>query len=123
MTFTFSPSLATDADLVRFHIGDTSDDGHYVEDESIAYFLSILTVEETVIACIRYIITQLSSPNFKQDWLSVDLDKAREGYERLLKEKAKELGVSLGTVASASISLPRRADSYEEAGRVVDGAP
>ena len=123
MTFTFDATLATNKDLVRFHIGDTSTEGHYIEDETIAYFLTNYTLEEAVVACIRYIITQLSQPNFSQDWLSVDLKTAREGYEKLLKDKAKELNISLGAIATATISLPRRADSYEVDGDTVDGAP
>jgi len=123
MTYTFDPALTTEKDFVRFHIGDTSSEGHYLEDETIQALLLSSTMEEVVIQSIRYVLTQLSQPNFTQDWLSVDLKTAREGFEKLLKEKAKELGVSTGATATSSISLPRRADSYEEADRVVDGAP
>jgi hypothetical protein len=125
MTFTFAPALTADLDLVRFHIGDTNTDGHYLEDETITYFLTNYDVATAVIRCIQYIITQLSTPNFRQDWLSVDTATARAGYETMLKQKAIELGVSLtGAVASSTISLPYRADSYQDStDSVHDGTP
>lgn len=125
MSFTFVPSLSTDVSLVRFHIGDTNISGHYLEDETINYFVTNNGVNEAVIQCIKYIITQLSTPNFSQDWLTVSNEQARQGYENLLKTKALELGVSLSRVtSSASISLPYRADSYQDSSESVhDGTP
>lgn len=123
MTYTFVNTLATDISLVRFHIGDNHDAGHYLEDETITYWVNAVGVNQAVIKCIRYIITQLSSPDFKQDWLSVSSAEARKGYESLLKQKAQELNVSLtGVTASSSVSLPYRADSYMTTGDQ-DGAP
>jgi len=111
-TFTFDNTLSTDLAKVRFHIGDTSSEGNYLWDETInALVTSEGSVGGAVVASIRYIITQLSSPNFKLDWLSVSNEKAREGFEKLLKDKAHELGISLGVTASATISSPYRADS------------
>ena len=115
MTFTFDTTLSTDLAKVRFHIGDTSSDGAYLADETIiALLTSEGSVAGAVIACIRYIITQLSSPNFRLDWLTVSNEKAREGFEKLLKDKAQELGVNLsGATATSTISLPYRRDSYQ----------
>jgi len=122
MTFTFATNLSTDLAKVRFHIGDTNSDGAYLADETIS---ALLTSEGSVggaaIACIKYIITQLSSPNYRLDWLSVDNKTAREGFEKLLKDKAQEFGINLsGVTASSTISLPYRRDSYQysSAGRV-----
>ena len=114
-TFTFDNSLSTDLAKVRFHVGDTSSAGNYLWDETInALVTSEGSVGGAVIACIKYIITQLSSPDFKQDWLSVSNKEARAGFEKLLKVKAQELGISLSNVtASATISLPYRADSKQ----------
>jgi hypothetical protein len=125
MTFTFDTSLATNLALVRFHIGDTHEEGFYLADESINYFLTNFDVATAVIRCIQYIITQLSQPNFRLDWLTVSNEQAREGYEKLLKSKAAELGISLsGVTASSTISLPYRADSYQDsADSVHDGTP
>jgi len=125
MTFTFDNTLATDLGLVRFHIGDTNQDGHYLEDETINYFLTNYDVGTAVIQCIKYIITQLSTPNFSKDWLTVSNEQARMGYEALLKTKAIELGVSLsGAYASSTISLPYDADSYQDSSdSVYDGTP
>ena len=115
MAFTFLTDLSTDLALTRFHIGDTSEDGAYLADETINALLnSEGSVGGAVVASIRYIITQLSSPDFKQDWLSVSNKEARAGFEKLLKVKAQELGISLsGVTASATISLPYRADSKQ----------
>jgi len=115
MTFTFATDLSTDLALVRFHIGDTNSDGAYLADETITALLtSEGSVGGAVVACIKYIITQLSSPNFRKDWLTVDNEKARIGFENLLKTKAQEFGVSLsGVTASSTISLPYRRDSYQ----------
>ena len=114
MTFTFDAGLETDLAKVRFHIGDTNENGAYLADETIeALVTSEGSVGGAAVSCIRYIISQLSSPDFKQDWLSVSNKEARMGFEKLLKQKAQELGVSLGATASATISLPYREDSYQ----------
>lgn len=125
MAFTFDPALADSVSLVRFHVGDTNSDGHYLEDATIQYFVTASGVATAVIRCIQYIITQLSTPNFRLDWLTVSNEQARAGYETLLKSKALELGVSLsGVTASSTISLPYRADSYQDSAESVhDGTP
>lgn len=125
MTFSFDPSLASDIALVRFHIGDTNEAGHYLENETINYFLTNHDLGTAVIRCIQYIITQLSTPNFRLDWLTVSNEQARAGYEALLKQKAVELSVNLsGAVASSTISLPYNADSYQDSSdSVYDGTP
>ncbi len=114
-TFTYDNTLATDLALVRFHIGDTNTNGNYLFDETInALVTSEGSVGGASIAAIKYIITQLSSPDFKQDWMSVSNEKARMGFEKLLKLKAQEFGISLGVTATATISLPYRADSDQK---------
>jgi len=111
-TFTFDNTLATDLALVRFHIGDTSSSGNYLWDQTITALLtSEGSVGGAVIASIRYIITQLSSPDFKLDWLSVSNKEARAGFELLLKQKSQELGVTSGATASSTINNAYRADS------------
>ncbi len=125
MTFTFDPALATDLALVRFNIGDTSEKGAYLADETIdALLTSEGSVGGAVIASIRYILTQLSTPNFKKDWLSVDYKTAREGFETLLKDKAQEFDIKLtrGVSLSSSISSVSRADSYQTSNDY-DGKP
>jgi hypothetical protein len=125
MTYTFAPALSNDVSLVRFHIGDINADGHYLEDETINYFVTNSGVATAVIRCIQYIITQLSQPNFSLDWMSVSNEQARAGYEALLKQKSLELGVSTtGAVAASTISLPYNADSYQDSSTsVYDGTP
>ena len=123
-TFTYDNTLATDLALVRFHIGDTSSKGNYLFDETI---LALLTSEGSVggavIASIKYIITQLSDPNFRLDWMSVTNHQAREGFEQILTIKSQEFGIALsGLTASATISLPSRADSFQAGDDTYDGA-
>lgn len=123
MAFTFDASLADDVSLVRFHVGDNSSDGHYLEDETIQYFVTASGVGTAVIRCIQYIITQLSQPDFRKDWLSVSSGEARKGYETLLKAKAQEFSISLSSVTMASsVSNPYRSDSYMTDG-TQDGNP
>ena len=123
MTYSFDINLANDEDLVRFHIGDTNTNGAYLADETITALLtSEGSVGGAVIASIKFIITQLSSPNFKLDWMSVTNQEARMGFENMLKLKAQEFGISAsGLLATASISLPSRADS-NQSDNVYDGA-
>lgn len=112
MTFKFDPTLQDDVSLVRFHIGDTKPQGHYLEDETIKRFVDLTDWKHAVITCIMYIITQLSQPDFVKDWLEVSNAKAREGYENLLKEKRVELRIGTFT-ATSTMSLPTRADSFQ----------
>jgi hypothetical protein len=126
MTFTFDATLSTDLALVRFHTGDTHSEGYYLTDETIGALITLEgSVGGAVIACLKYIITQLSSPDFRTDWLTVSKEQAREGYEKLLKQKALEFGISAtGVVATSTISLPYRADSYQDSSEsVYDGTP
>lgn len=122
MTFTFDPTLADNVSLVRFHIGDVHEEGFYLADETLSYLVTTHGVAGAVVRAIDFIITQLSQPNFKLDWLSVTNSEARAGYEKLKKEKEQELGVNTGAVASSSVSLPSRADSYMTSSDQ-DGAP
>lgn len=125
-TFTFDNTLSTDLAKVRFHIGDTSSAGNYLWDETItALVTSEGSVEDAAIACIRYIITQLSIPDFKLDWLSVSNKEARAGFEKLLKDKASEFEINLtrGISISSSMSNVTRADSYQDEDSEYDGSP
>jgi hypothetical protein len=119
MTYSFDNSLGDDVSIVRFHIGDNHDEGHYLEDEEIQYFVTAGSVGSAIISCIKYIISQLSIPNFRKDWLSVTNEQARAGYENLLKVKQQEFGISDATVTS-TISHAHRADSYEYLSEVND---
>jgi hypothetical protein len=113
MTFTFNSALTDDVSLVRFHIGDSNEEGHYLENESVQYFVTNYSLGEAVVACISHIITQLSTPNFSQDWLTVSVGEARKGYETLLAAKKIEFGISR-IVATSEIALPYRADSNQD---------
>ena len=118
MTYTFATDLSTDLAKVRFHIGDTNTNSAYLEDATItALITSEGSVGGAVVACIKYIITQLSQPDFRLDWMSVSNAEARKGFESLLKQKAQQFGVTAYATAASTISHAHRADSDEN----VDG--
>ncbi|MDX2163037.1 MAG: hypothetical protein SF162_17100 [bacterium] len=100
MTFSYTP-FTTDRDRVRFHIGDT--------DAAAPIFtnahLDALIVEcggwqGAVIAALEHLIALTSQPNFRADWLQVDQESARRGYEQLLRHKRRTFGAA-GLVASS----------------------
>ena len=123
MSYTFNPALTDDVSLTRFHIGDTSEADHYLEDATIKFYVDSVGVGAAVIKCIQYIITRLSVPDERVGQYSVTHASALTAYQELLKTKAQEFSISLsGAVASSSVSLPWRADSYMTTGEQ-DGTP
>ena len=112
--FTYNTDLSDDVSLVRFHIGDTNEEGFYLDNGTIQYFVTAGSVGSAVIACIKYIISQLSKPDFRLDWMAVsNMEAARKGFENLLAQKVAEFGLPLYT-ASSTISQPYRADSKQD---------
>jgi hypothetical protein len=123
MSFTFNPALTDDVSLVRFHVGDTSESDYKIEDATIQHFVTAEGVGMAVIRCIQFIITKLSAPDERVGQYSITYGNALTGYQALLKTKAQEFSISLsGVVASSSVSLPWRADSYMTDGEQ-DGKP
>jgi hypothetical protein len=113
VTFTFDSSLSTDLAKVRFHIGDTTEAGAYLADETINYWVEQdATLGEAIIHCIQYIISQLSTPQFSADGFSISTTNAIAGYQSMLKQKQQEFGIS-NTSAKCVIKHAHRADSYE----------
>lgn len=109
MAFTWVGDLSTDLDLVRFHIGDTDENGAWLQDETINALLTAEgSVGGAVVACLRYIITQLSQPDFSADWLQVSNANARKGFETMLREKRREFGLNSITATTTNVY---RADS------------
>jgi hypothetical protein len=122
MTFTYDSSLSTDLAKVRFEIGDTHSEGYYLDDETINYFLTNYSIGQAVVSCIDHIITQLSVPDFKLDWMSVSNASARAAFENLRKQKAQKYGISSGATASCTIAHAHRADSYEYSSEETSGS-
>lgn len=111
MTFTYSGDLTNARDFVRFHIGDTSADAAWLPDEVISSLILVEgTKEAAVIASLDYIITQLSKPDFKADWLSVSYADARKGYESLRSLKRVAFGLVVGRVLRVGAVNTYRAD-------------
>ncbi len=122
MTFTYTEDLTDTVDFVRFYTGDVVDGENFMSDEIIT---SLVTQEgskeKAVIAGIRYIIRRLSQPNFKADWLQIDNETARQGYEKMLDEMKAVFGVG-GLVGGAVYTY--RADSAQtEEADYTDGRP
>ena len=119
MTFSYGEDLTDANDYVRFHTGDTDSDGYFMSDELIT---SLVAVEGSnnaaVIAGLKYIISQLSRPDFRADWLQVSNHEARKGYEALLDEKRRDFGQN---TRSASAVVTYRRDSYQDSGVDYDG--
>jgi hypothetical protein len=115
MTFTWTGDLSTDLDTVRFHLGDTDENAAWLQDETITALLAREgSVNGAVIAGIRYILTQLSRPDFKADWLSVSNHKAAyEMWRRLLDEKLAEFNV--GGIAGEAVHTYRADTLLDEA--------
>jgi hypothetical protein len=112
MAFTYGEDLSNSRDFVRFHTGDTVEAESFLSDAIITSLISVKGGnEEAVIAAIEHIITRLSQPNFRADWLQVDYKAAREGYETMLKAKRREFG--LNAITSSS-SHTYRADSRQD---------
>lgn len=112
MTFTYTGDLTDDTQWVRFETGDTTSDQAFLTDEVIDSLIAREgTVQKAVIKCFQYIITQLSKPDFKADWLSVTNGEARKGYEKMLSDKRREYGLN---PVSASVVYTYRSDSDME---------
>lgn len=116
MTFTYNAALSNDISWVRFHIADTDSDGYYLADETINYLIGANSKEQAVIDCIENIILQLSTPNTRIDWLSVDYTEARKGYEKLLETMKQKLGITGGATLTTVTHTPWRADSNQTDG-------
>lgn len=111
MSFTYNEDLTADNDFVRFYAGDTVEDESFLSDEIITSLLSTNTSKQlATIEALRYILRRLSQPNFRADWLQVDLKTAREGYEAALKEAQSAFGINPITATAHHVY---RADSQQ----------
>lgn len=95
MTATFNPTLSDTVSKVRFHIGDTDVSAPALQDETITALVALnLTIERAVIAALLYLISLVSRPNFRADWLQVDNRSAVQSLQDLLRAKREEFGIS-----------------------------
>lgn len=103
MTFTYSVPFASDLDRMRFHLGDIDSTAPRQSDEELTAVLTLEGVEtwqQGVLVAITGMISRLTTPNFKADWLQVDVKSARDGYWQLLEMKRTEFGLSASIVAT-----------------------
>ncbi len=111
MTFTYTPFVG-DRDRVRFQIGDTDADAPIFTDEALdALITECGGWQAAVIAALESMIAQTSQPTFQADWLRVDHDSARRGYETVLALKRRAFGVA---GVSAHIVQTTRVDGDAE---------
>lgn len=95
MAFTYTENLSIPRDFVRFYTGDVIESQSFLSDEIIASLITAEGSQEAaVIAGLQYILTRLSQPDFRADWLEVDYATARTGYEQALVEMMRKFGVS-----------------------------
>lgn len=114
MTFSFDINLGDDVSKVRFELADTEQDANWLEDETIQAQLGIQgTFGGAVIACVEYIIAQLSMPDFKLDWLSESNASARAAWDDVLDKKRAKFGI--GQVTGTAVQT-YRVDSYQTDG-------
>lgn len=112
-SFSYQPGLTRDLDKVRFYSSDTDENGFYVPDATITALLAELSDWHIVtLEILRYIISQLSQPDFHADWLSVSNASALQGFQDLLALRMRQFGVGAGRpIASSHHSY--RADSRQ----------
>ena len=114
--FSFDYALGDDVSWVRFWIGDTDVDAHFLDNATISALITDAGSKEAgAIACLGYIVTLLSLPDFRTDWLSVTNSVAAEAYRKRRKELAKELGVAIasGDTWTTSVANLWREDSLQ----------
>lgn len=103
MTFTYTP-FAGDRDRVRFHIGDTNANAPIYQDSEIDALIDEMgSWQGAVIAALESLIARLSVPNFTADWLRIDHESARKGYERLISLKRDQFGLTVFSVEAVQV--------------------
>jgi hypothetical protein len=103
MTYTYS--LSTNIGKIRLEIADTNDGTGgqaKLTDEEIQYAIDNggSTIGYWVIKALLLIRAKLNDPNFKADWLEVDLKTARESMDAFIADKRREYGISAVTATT-----------------------
>lgn len=112
MSFTYTEDLTNNRDFVRFHTGDTIEDQSFLSDGIITSLLATEpSKQHAVLMGVRYIIRQLSKPDFRADWLQVSHASARAGYEKMFKQLEAQFGLKLGGGIGTSNVSTYRGDS------------
>lgn len=114
MAFTYTP-FAGDRDRLRFHIGDTNSAAPIFTDAELDALIDEMGGwKPAVIAALESLIGRLSVPNFTADWLKVDHQSARQGYERLIGLKRAQFGLAVFTVTAVEVDRVDGDDSNME---------
>lgn len=106
MTFTYTPAAADDVTRCRFHIGDTDEAAAIFSDEEIQFAIDEAGGwRPAVIWLIQNIIAQISATgSFTADWLKIDAKQAIDGYQALILQKRRELGVKAVRSSAKGVS-------------------
>lgn len=107
MAFMYDSNLSTDKDLIRFKLGDTVDNLHYLEDEEILSMLVANKFSTALIECCEAIVAKLAKRvTYKIGPESVNLSEAHDHYASLLIKLQAKYSKSLG-VPSSNIVAPQ----------------
>lgn len=116
MSFTFNAALTTDISKVRARVGDTTESGRFLEDETItAYLTEAGNVGQAAILCCEFIIGQLSR-NYDRSNLGMSATRSQQitQYQSLLRDLRTR--ASLGVSASfTGQNLTNRATRDQDA--------
>ena len=118
MAFTYSDTLATNRDRVRFHLGDTArdagprpGDANFTDDEIAGMITSEGTWQRAVAAGLEVLAREWTRyPTFKADGLSLNRSDIAKGYRDEAREWRKQYGRSAPMRVVAQITK----DAYSD---------
>lgn len=118
MPFTYSASLATTRDRVRFEVGDTTTPNHLFDDSEITYKLTengdnILTTAAQL--CRQLAVRFARQADFAIDEQSVKLSQKSKAYERMADRLLAQS--QAGMLASTAVT---KIDGYQPENDPVD---
>ena len=119
MTFTFVGTLATALDRVRFATGDTNEDGHYLEDATITALVTLHGENGAIVESLRFILAQLSRPDFRADWLQVTNKEAAAAVRSQLRDAIRRYGT--GGLVAGTVNVYRQDSQQTEEPDYEDG--
>jgi hypothetical protein len=112
VTFTFLADLSTALDRVRFSIGDTDSAGYYLADETINALITLHGENGAIVESLRYILAQLSRPDFRADWLQVTNKEAATAVRLQLRDAIRRYGT--GGLVAGTVNVYRQDSQQTE---------
>ena len=120
MSFTYTDTLTTDLDRVRFHIGDTVNDsgprpsdGNFTDEEITGLVTLEGTWQRSVAACFERLAAEWQRyPTFKADGLSLNRSDIAKGYAEQAKIWRLKYGGTAGTTVGYKAIV--KVDGYSD---------